>query len=106
MRRQIAALFVLADRPFVTVDLYRRLLDTYRNQKKRLVTGSYDGIVAPPHVVSRDIFSRVANDGAGIRPLLEYLGADATVIDFPSSALFDIDEPADFERARQMLDHA
>lgn len=98
-----AALFVLADRPFVTVDLYRRLLESYRRTRAPLVAGSYDGIVAPPHVVRRDLFAQVGNDGVGIRPLLEQLGTAAVVLDFPREALFDIDEPADFERAQGLV---
>jgi CTP:molybdopterin cytidylyltransferase MocA len=53
--------------------------------------------------VARSLFARVANDGVGIRPLLDELGSEATLIDFPESALLDIDEPADLERARARL---
>lgn len=98
-----AALFVLADRPFVSVADYRRLIDAYRAGDSALVAGRYGEVIAPPHVVARRLFPRVGNDGIGIRPLLEELGAAATLIDFPERALLDIDEPADLERARALL---
>jgi molybdenum cofactor cytidylyltransferase len=100
--RTDAALFALADRPFVTAALYATLIAEYHRGDNLLVAGRYDGIIAPPHVVARALFERVGNDGIGIRPLLEELGSAATILDFPASALLDIDEPADLERARSM----
>lgn len=98
-----AALFVLGDRPFVTAADYRRLLDAYRSGASALVAGRYGDVVAPPHVVARSLFERVGNDGVGIRPLLAELGGAATLLDFETGALLDIDEPADLERARNLL---
>jgi molybdenum cofactor cytidylyltransferase len=98
-----AALFVLGDRPFVTTGDYRRLIEAYRDGHSKLVASRYGDVIAPPHVVARSLFARVANDGVGIRPLLDELGSEATLIDFPESALLDIDEPADLERARARL---
>lgn len=98
-----AALFVLGDRPFVTAEDYRRLVDAYRRGQSKLVAGRYGDVIAPPHVVARSLFARIANDGVGIRPLLEELGSEAMLIDFPERALLDIDEPADLERARALL---
>jgi molybdenum cofactor cytidylyltransferase len=98
-----AALFVLGDRPFVTAGDYRRLIEAYRDGSSRLVASRYGNVIAPPHVVARSLFPRIANDGVGIRPLLDELGAEATLVDFPERALLDIDEPADFERARALL---
>lgn len=101
--RVAAALFVLGDRPFVTTGDYRRLIEAYRDGHSKLVASRYGDVIAPPHVVARSLFARVANDGVGIRPLLDELGSEATLIDFPESALLDIDEPADLERARARL---
>jgi molybdenum cofactor cytidylyltransferase len=98
-----AALFVLGDRPFVTSGDYRRLIEAYRDGGSKLVASRYGDVIAPPHVVARSLFARVANDGVGIRPLLDELGGEATLIDFPEGALLDVDEPADLEHARALL---
>ena len=98
-----AALFTLADRPFVGAREYRRLIEAYRDGSAALVAGRYGRVIAPPHIVARRLFAQVGNDGAGIRPLLDELGDAATIVQFPERALLDVDEPADFARALELL---
>jgi molybdenum cofactor cytidylyltransferase len=98
-----AAVFTFADRPFVTAELYRRVLEAYARRRPLLVAGRYGDVLAPPHLIRRDLFERVANEGVGIRPLLESHAVDSLVLDFPHQALIDVDEPADYERALRLV---
>jgi molybdenum cofactor cytidylyltransferase len=93
-----AAVFTFADRPFVTAELYRRVLAAYALGRPLLVAGRYGDVLAPPHLLRRELFARVASEGVGIRPLLEAHLAQSVVLDFPPDALIDVDDPADYER--------
>jgi molybdenum cofactor cytidylyltransferase len=94
-----AAVFTFADRPFVTTGLYRRVVAAYAPRRPLIVAGRYGEVLAPPHLIRRELFARVADEGVGIRPLLDSHAAQSIVLDFPPEALFDVDDPADYERA-------
>ena len=44
-----AAMFALADQPFVTTNEYRTVLDTYRQCPSPIVSVRYGEVMAPPH---------------------------------------------------------
>src|SRR5262245_44641731 len=44
-----AAVFALADQPFVTADQYRRIGDAYREHRAPIVSVRYGDVTAPPH---------------------------------------------------------
>ena len=101
-----AALFALADQPFLTSDDYRQLLDVYREQAPPLVSVRYDEITAPPHLFARALFPELAALEHGARPVLQRHRERAVVLAFPSEKLLDIDTPADYELARSRLSAA
>ena len=51
-----AAMFALADQPFVTADEYRTVLDTYRQQAPAIISVRYGDVMAPPHLFEREFF--------------------------------------------------
>ena len=95
-----AAMFALADQPFVPPSQYRRLLEVYRRERPRIVSVRYGGVTAPPHLFARDLFPELATLEHGARQVLERHRAETIVLEFPPDQLFDIDTPDDYERAR------
>ena len=98
-----AAMFALADQPFVTASEYGAVLDTYRQRAPGIVSVRYGDVVAPPHLFTRDLFPELAQLQHGARPVLERHRDRTTVLQFRPDLLLDIDTPADYERAKSRL---
>jgi molybdenum cofactor cytidylyltransferase len=104
------AMFALADQVFVSSDLYKKLLETFQHsnlEQPRIVAAQYptdEGLViAPPHIFSKHFFEVIGTQGHGAKPLIEKHKNQTTLLEFPETALFDIDKPSDLEKARLML---
>jgi molybdenum cofactor cytidylyltransferase len=95
-----AAMFALADQPFVTSADYRRLPDTYRAEAPGIVSVRYGDVTAPPHLFDREFFPELAVLEHGARPVLQRHRDRTVMLDFASELLLDIDTPDDYERAR------
>jgi molybdenum cofactor cytidylyltransferase len=93
-----AAMFALADQPFVTSDEYRRLLDAYRRQAPAIVSVRYGEVMAPPHLFTREFFPE-----HGARSVLQRHIERTLVLQFAPDLLVDIDTPEDYELARSRL---
>lgn len=98
-----AAMFALADQPFVTTKEYRAILDTYRQNMPAIVSVRYGDVTAPPHLFRRDLFPQLAQLARGARPVLELHRDQTTVLHFSPELLLDIDTPEDYERAKTRL---
>lgn len=98
-----AALFALADQPFVTPADYRRLLDAYREHASGIVCARYGDVTAPPHIFDREFFPELAQLKHGARSVLQRHRGRTIVLDFPPERLLDIDTPEDYERASSRL---
>jgi molybdenum cofactor cytidylyltransferase len=98
-----AAMFALADQPFVTTHEYRTVIDTYRRQAPDNISVRYGEIMAPPHLFQREFFPELAQLQHGARSLLERHRDRATVLHFPADLLMDIDTPEDYELAKSRL---
>ncbi|MDE3155332.1 MAG: nucleotidyltransferase family protein [Acidobacteriota bacterium] len=98
-----AALFALADQPFLTADDYRRLLEVWRAERPPIVSVRYGDITAPPHLFARALFPELAALEHGARPVLQRHREGTVVLPFDPGKLFDIDTPADYERASSRL---
>src|SRR6266850_2495718 len=98
-----AALFALADQPFVTTANYRSILDAFRQQAPAIVSVRYGDVTAPPHMFSKDLFPELAALVHGARPVLERHSDQRIVLPFPAELLQDIDTPEDYEVARRRL---
>jgi molybdenum cofactor cytidylyltransferase len=95
-----AAMFALADQPFVTSDHYRQLLDTYRAHPSGIVSVKYGDVTAPPHLFDREFYPELAVLEHGARPVLQRHRDRTVVLQFPEDLLLDIDTPEDYERAQ------
>jgi molybdenum cofactor cytidylyltransferase len=98
-----AAMFALADQPFVTTTEYRSLLDAYRRSTPAIVSVRYGEVAAPPHLFVRELFPELAQLKHGARSVLERHADRTIVLQFPPDLLMDIDTPEDYERAKVRL---
>ncbi len=98
-----AAMFALADQPFVTTDEYQTVLETYRRRTPPIVSVRYGEVMAPPHLFEREFFPELAQLQHGARSVLQRHADRAVVLKFPSDLLVDIDTPEDYELAKSRL---
>jgi molybdenum cofactor cytidylyltransferase len=98
-----AAMFALADQPFVAAKEYRKVLDTYRQRLPPIVSVRYGETTAPPHLFEREFFPELAQLQHGARSVLQRHVERTVVLQFPPDLLVDIDTPADYELARSRL---
>ena len=99
-----AAMFALADHPFVTANEYRRVLDTWRQHSAGIVSVRYGDVVAPPHLWTREFFPELAQLEHGARSVLQRHEDRAVVLQFPADLLMDLDTPADYELVKARVD--
>jgi molybdenum cofactor cytidylyltransferase len=94
-----AAMFALADQPFVTAAEYRAILDSWRLQRPPIVSSRFGEVTAPPHLFVRSLYPELAVLEHGARPVLQRHTSATVVLHFPADLLLDIDTPEDYERA-------
>jgi molybdenum cofactor cytidylyltransferase len=98
-----AAMFALADQPFVTANEYRTVLETYRQHAAPIVSVRYGEVMAPPHLFERTFFPELSQLQHGARSVLHRHADKATIVRFQPDLLVDIDTPQDYELARERL---
>jgi molybdenum cofactor cytidylyltransferase len=98
-----AAMFMLADQPFVTTREYRQVLDCYREHAPAIVSVRYGDVTAPPHLFAGELFAELATLEHGARPVLQRHRERTIVLQFRPDLLMDIDTPEDYERAKSRL---
>lgn len=98
-----AAMFALADQPFVTSHEYRTVLDAYRQDPHGIVSVRFGEVMAPPHLFEREFFPELALLKHGARSVLQRHLDRTLVLQFPPDLLVDIDTPEDYELAKTRL---
>jgi len=98
-----AAMFTLADQPFVTEHEYRALVETYRRCPGGIVVAQYGDAVAAPHVFACEFYAELSQLERGARPVLHRHADRTTMVRFPPDLLLDVDTPEDYERAIERL---
>ena len=98
-----AAMFALADQPFVTTTEYRAVLAAYREFSPAIVSVRYGDVMAPPHLFERSLFPELAALQHGARPVLLRHQERTHILRFSADLLMDVDTPEDYERARIRL---
>lgn len=98
-----AAMFALADHPFVTTHEYRMVLDAYRQQAPAIVSVRYGDVVAPPHLWTSEFFPELAQLQHGARSVLQRHEDRTLVLQFPPDLLMDLDTPEDYELVKARL---
>lgn len=94
-----AAMFALADQPFVTEGEYRAILETWRLQRPPIVSSRFGEVTAPPHLFVRSLYPELSVLVHGARPVLQRHSGAMVVLHFPADRLLDIDTPEDYQRA-------
>ena len=97
-----AAMFALADQPFLTAREYRRVLEAHRASRHPIVSVRYGDVTAPPHLFTRALFNELSQLEHGARPVLQRHRDEMTVLAFSPELLQDIDTPEDYERAKTL----
>jgi len=98
-----AAMFTLADQPFVTEHEYRALLEAYHRSPGGIVVAQYGEVVAPPHVFAKEFYAELSQLERGARPVLDRHADRLTMLRFAPELLLDVDTPDDYERAIERL---
>jgi len=98
-----AAMFALADQPFVSAREYRAVLDAYLEHTPAIVSVRYGEVMAPPHLFEREFFPELAQLVHGARPVLQRHVERTRVLQFPPDLLMDIDTPEDYELAKSRV---
>lgn len=102
--RCAAAMVVLADMPFVTARMLRALMARYRETGAPLVISRYGDTIAPPMLYDRRLFGELAGmDRRCGRGVVRRHREEAVEVEWPTSALRDLDRPEDHARARREL---
>jgi molybdenum cofactor cytidylyltransferase len=94
-----AAMFVLADQPFVTATEFQAVLAAYRATRPAIVCARFGDVTAPPHLFDRSLFPELAALEHGARPVLQRHRDRSIVLTFAADLLMDVDTPEDYERA-------
>jgi molybdenum cofactor cytidylyltransferase len=95
-----AVVIVLADMPFVTASMIAALVECYRATRAPVVFSRYGDIQAPPTLYDRALFAEllaIDDDRGGKQVVLRHQ-AEAEAVEWPESALHDVDSPADYDR--------
>jgi CTP:molybdopterin cytidylyltransferase MocA len=100
---ETAAVFALADQPFVTPVMISSLISTHLSTRAPMVASRFGGVIAPPHLFSRAFFDVLGKPGHGLKPLIQNNLERVTFLDWPEDTLFDVDTPDDLERARARI---
>jgi molybdenum cofactor cytidylyltransferase len=92
-----AAVIMLADQAFVDGAVVRRLIDTYWESGKRIVTSQYGKVRGAPTLFDRALFLEllVLQDDQGARAVVQTYPRHVATVDIPPETARDIDTPAD-----------
>ena len=100
-----AAVVMLVDMPFVTSEMLEALVTRYRESTAPLVISQYGDVNAPPMLYDRSLFPEIRTmegEGCG-RQVIRRHRDEAAVVQWPESALTDLDVPDDYERVKAQL---
>src|SRR5476649_2509345 len=97
------AMVLLADMPLVSADMLRALCDTFRRGSAPLVVSTYDGVLAPPMLYDRSLFSELYDVTGEGKSVAKRHRSEAAELAWPAAALADLDHPADIERVLAQL---
>jgi molybdenum cofactor cytidylyltransferase len=102
------AVLMLADMPLVDTAMLRALVERYRASDAPLVVSTYGEVIAPPILYGRALFGELRAldaDTSGKRVVNEHRH-EAIQLQWPVSALTDLDVPEDVARVRAAVEGA
>lgn len=91
-------ILVVADQPYVTAELFEKMIRQQLSSGKGMIACAYDGITGTPVLFSHKYFQALLNLGgeAGARKIVQQHPADVDVVTFEAGAI-DIDTLADYK---------
>ncbi len=92
-----AAVVMLGDMPFVTSEMLRQLATALNGSAAPLAVSRYGDVLAPPLLFRRELFAELLawhGEGCGKHVVMRHRD-EAVVMDWPPTALADVDTPAD-----------
>ncbi len=97
-----AAVVLLADMPRVEAGMIRAVCARFAESGAPVVASRFGEVTAPPTLYHRAVFpDLLGGEGEGRgREVVRRLGERAVFVAWPATALSDVDQPEDFERAR------
>jgi molybdenum cofactor cytidylyltransferase len=100
-----AAVVLLGDMPLVGSDQIVALVERYRSGNDLMMLSDYGGVTAPPTLIDRSLFVELTGDPVRgcSRTLRSRYPERAATLSCPTSALADVDVPADYDRLRSQL---
>lgn len=99
-----AAVVLLADMPFVDAAMIRAVVARHGETGAPVVSSRYGEVSAPPTLYHRALFPEITGGEGEGREVVRRHRGEAAWVDWPPSALADVDVPGDLERARARLD--
>ncbi len=99
------AVVMLADMPHITAPMIRTLLDRATSGLEPLVVSRYGDVLAPPLLFRRALFAELLawhGEGCG-KAVVRRHADEAAYVDWPETALADVDTPADYAAAISAL---
>jgi molybdenum cofactor cytidylyltransferase len=102
--RTDAVIFFMADQPMVDTGIINRLILTFQETEKPIISPLYNGKKGAPVIFKKRIFDElnlIQGDRGG-RDLLEAYPVEYVNIDMPLAAM-DVDTPEEYEKLRGMV---
>jgi molybdenum cofactor cytidylyltransferase len=99
-----AAILLLCDQPFVTVQTMHQLILHYRLTQQPIVASTYQGIVGVPTLFDAKFFGELSSlsQAEGARAMIQRHQDSVVTVEFPQGAI-DIDTPSDYQRCLEQF---
>jgi molybdenum cofactor cytidylyltransferase len=100
-----AAIVLLCDQPFTSVQLIHQLIAAYKANRQPIVASSYAGILGVPALFDRCLFPELLTleSQQGAKHLIQNYTNRTTAVPFIEGAI-DIDTPKDYQELQSSLD--
>lgn len=101
-----AVVISLCDQPFVTAEIFQRLIEAYRATKKAVAASEYENTVGVPALFDRSLFDELMNlqNDTGAKFIIQKYIETVEKILVPEAA-FDVDLKADYKRLLRIQDN-
>jgi molybdenum cofactor cytidylyltransferase len=104
IRDEEGVFFHLGDKPFLEKEMIPRMVDKYRENKKKIVVPLFNGEKGHPVLMDVGLYSeeiKSLEGDKGLREIIEKHAGDVIFIKGNEGALFDIDTVEDIERLKE-----
>jgi len=96
--------FHLGDKPFLEKEMIYRMMNIYREDRKKIIVPVFDGKKGHPVLMDVGLYSaemRFLKGDKGLREIIDKHAADVIFIEGNEGSLYDIDTTEDVERLKE-----